>query len=262
MAVSFSVIPMNSEFSEEICGLIPFYNNAKTVDATAEKTLKYLRHCILVDDGSTDGGAETLRDRPGQVLLKHTANQGKGAAVMTGAKYALQHGFKYVLQIDADAQHNPDDIPEFLSTLRENPGTVIIGYREFDHTTPKSSRFGRWFGTLWFRIETLGVPIKDTQCGFRIYPAPIFNTLDIRCSRMDFDVEILILAAQHGIKIIEIPIQVRYFTGDDRVTHFRPLQDNWLMAKLHFKKTWALCIHWPALLENRRQYQSRRETRG
>lgn len=239
-----------------ICALIPFYNNRKTVDSVAAEVHKQIPDLILVNDGATDGSENTITPRPGQLTLTHACNKGKGAAVKTGAEYALKNGFTHVLQIDSDAQHNPAYIPEFIEKIHENPDCVIAGYREFGPHVPRASRFGRWFGNLWFKIETLGYPIKDTQCGFRAYPTRLFDNLPSRHNRMAFDVEILILALEKELHIIHLALEVRYFEGDERITFYRPFRDNLTMSSLHCIRTWMLLAKWPVFLKMRKEKKS------
>ena len=236
-----------------ICGLIPFYNNHATVANIAERAWKHLLDLILVDDGSYDGSAQTIQMKPGMRLIRHEYNCGKGAAVKTGIRHAIDSGFSHILQLDADGQHNPDDIPKFLSISERHPDACIIGSRDRTDNLPIASKFGRKFGNFWFKIETLGYPISDTQCGFRVYPLKLFDTAISKCNRMDFDVEILILAIRHGFDLIDLPVTVNYFSDDRRVTHFLPFLDNWLMSKLHFRMTWSVLLHWPAYLHARRK---------
>ncbi len=158
---------MRPESPYKVCIIIPFYNNRLTVDSVAEQTYEYVQDIILINDGSTDGSEKVIKDRTGQIILHHDKNRGKGAAAMTGARHALKLGFTHFIQIDADEQMDPADIPAFLACMNENPESVIVGGRFFDHTVPRSSRFGRWFSNLWFSIETLGYPSPDTQCGYR-----------------------------------------------------------------------------------------------
>jgi glycosyltransferase involved in cell wall biosynthesis len=238
--------------NQAICGVIPCFNNVSTAPDTVKAALSYLDHVIFVDDGSTDGTASSLSDHARLTVLSHRENRGKGAAVKTGAAHAIRSNFTHILQMDADGQHNPDDIPRFLSTHAQNPEALLVASRANQDALPPSSQFGRWFGNLWFKLETLGCHLSDTQCGFRLYPLSLFECAQSRCNRMDFDVEILVLAARLGFRLIDMPVTVTYFEGDERVSHFLPFLDNLLMSKLHFRMTWSLLVQWPSLLESRR----------
>ena len=219
------------------CAIVPFINNHRTVAQVVDKVRAHLPDVIAVDDGSTDGSADTLEPFPGLALLAHEVNRGKGAAVKTGAAEARARGFSHVLQIDADDQHDADDIPRFLEAARERPEAVFAGERIFDEHVPGSSRFGRRFGVFWYRLETGFHPLADTQCGFRVYPLALFDRVRVGGDRMDFDAEVLVRAVWAGLPVIGVATRVRYFPEEERVSHFRPCLDNVLFSSLHCRLT-------------------------
>ena len=237
--------------SYRICAVIPFYNNAGTVDDIAARTRNFVPYIILVNDGSTDGSEQRIRNRSGQIILHHCTNSGKGAAIKTGAGYALENGFTHFVTIDADGQLAPEEIPSLVRVSRTDNDAIVIGSRYFGEDVPLASRFGRWFSNLWFRIETLGYPVQDSQCGFRIYPSSLFESLMSRCNHMDFEAEILVLALRKGYGISQVPVSVRYFSSGNRVTHFRPFYDNFLFTLLHSRMCFLIFIYWPVLLHAR-----------
>ena len=243
----------------KVCAVIPFFNNHKTVAQVINEVRKYIPDVIAVDDGSTDGSLENAK-AVNPILIQHTVNSGKGAAIKTAARYAIEHQFTHMIQIDADHQHDPAQIPLFLRAIQKYPEAVLAGYRYFDLSVPFLSRFGRWFGNLWFKIETLGAPIYDTQCGFRAYPITLFQQINSKCNRMDFDVEILIQAIKNAYIILNLEVDVRYFKGQERVTHFHPFLDNWRMSRLHFLETWKLLADWPKLVRSRKIYKQMNES--
>lgn len=248
-----------SNNTDRVCILIPFFNNPATVNEVAHRCYAYMRDIFLINDGSTDGSETTIELLPGMRLLHQSVNRGKGVAVRTGAYAALADGFTHCIQIDADLQHNPDNIPSFINSHFRSPTAIIIGTRQMDRSMPLLSRFGRWFGNLWVRIETLGVRVDDTQCGYRLYPLSVFNTIHFDQDRMAFDVEVIVKSVRCGYPIINLEIPVTYFTGSDRITHFHLIRDNWEMSKLHFQFTWGCLIHWPCMLNSRfvSSYRSR-----
>lgn len=217
------------------CALIPLFNNRQTIANVVRRVQRHLRDVIVVDDGSLDGGGDTLEPGGGLVTLRHDRNRGKGAAVKTGADRAREMGFTHVVQIDADGQHDTDDVPRFVEASQQEPDAVIVGertYREEDDV-PGSSLFGRRFSAMWYRIETGDSRPDDTQCGFRVYP---LRRLDLRSAlgnRMEFDHEILVRARWRGLVLQPVSTQVRYFSGDERVTSFRPFWDNLRFSVMH-----------------------------
>ena len=103
-------------------------------------------------------------------LIEHDNNQGKGGAVITGLKAAFADGFTHALQVDADGQHQLDDIPKMLAKAVQHPNSVISGLPQYDASIPKGRLYGRYLTHFWVWIETLSLQIKDSMCGFRVYP--------------------------------------------------------------------------------------------
>jgi len=217
----------------KVCALIPLHDNGRTVDSVVQRVREYIPDVIVVDDGSSDGGAETIQPFDGLVVLRHERNRGKGAAVKTGVEQARSRGFTHVLQIDADDQHDPDDIPRFLEAARADPTAVIAGERIFDDTVPGTSVFGRRFGVFWYRLETGGHPLTDNQCGFRVYPMALFDRVRVRGNHMEFDSEILVRAVWAGLPVHGLATRVRYFPEGERVSSYRPFLDNLRFSILH-----------------------------
>ena len=171
-----------------ICGLIPCFNNGDTVGDVVEALLAHLDAVIVVDDGSTGGGPGALPPREGLTVVSHDQNRGKGAAVRTGMEQARAAGFTHVLQMDADGQHDTDDISRFVEAARRSPRTLFAGERIWDDNAPRSSKFGWSFGMFWYHYETDDHPLTDTQCGFRMYPLELLDRVTVLGDRMEFDV--------------------------------------------------------------------------
>jgi len=222
-----------------VCGLIPLFNHGETVAGVAAALREHLDRVLVVDDGSTDGGADRLpADDPGLVVVRLPVNRGKGAAVKEGLLLARSQGYTHVLQVDADAQHDPADIPRFLEAGRREPGTLWTGERVFDADAPGRSRFGRRFGMFWWRVETGNRTLTDTQCGYRLYPLDGLPPLEVLGDRMDFDVEVLVRSLWLGTPVRGIPTRVRYGPPESRRSHFRPFRDNLRMTGMHAR----LCL--------------------
>ncbi len=219
------------------CALVPLFDNGGTVAGVVARLLERLPHVIVVDDGSRDGGPDTLPKRPDLTLLCHQRNRGKGAAVRTGLRAARGLGFTHVVQVDADAQHDIEDIPRFLAQSAANPTAVLAGERIWDDNAPNSSRFGHRFGMFWWRLETENHPLRDTQCGFRVYPTNLLDTVPARADRMAFDVEVLARSVLAGIPVLGVPTRIRYAPPGEHHSHFRPFLDNAQMSALHARLT-------------------------
>ena len=222
-----------------ICGLIPVYNNPMTLERVVSRVQAYLDTVIIVDDGSTDDTrsiAERLAaDSAMQVYLKRLPrNSGKGAAVQAGQQLALENGFTHALQVDADGQHNLEDIPQFIARAQENPRALIAGSPVFGADIPAVRRHGRKLTTLVTAIEAGSLSLPDAMCGFRIYPLAAILSLGRISKRMIYDPEVLVRASWAGIPIVTVATRVRYLSAEEGgVSHFRMVRDNVINVFVH-----------------------------
>lgn len=215
--------------------LIPVYDHGASLRHVVLAALRQHPHVIVVDDGCTDGGPESLAGLPAH-LVRHERNRGKGAAIRSGAAAAVALGYTHVITLDADGQHKAEDIPAFLAAIEESPWSIIIGARDFNvPNVPGSSRFGRKFSQFWMFVQT-GLNISDMQSGFRAYPVGILERVVCSDSGYSFEIEIVVRAAWAGFAIREIPVQVFYPPREERRSHFKALADNlritWLNTRL------------------------------
>lgn len=230
-----SNLDYNNKFS--VWGVIPTYNNAATIRDVVERTLKQqLDGVLVIDDGSSDCDvAQILSDITGVTVLKHERNMGKGKAILTALRYLNERGdVTYMITIDGDAQHYPEDVENFLPILAEDDHSIIIGARDFSgEHIPRSSNFGRRFSNFWIMVET-GCKVDDAQSGFRAYPVKYISQLRFLSSHYSFEIEVLAKAAWAGITLKNIPIRVWYPENPkDRVSSFRPFFDNFRIALIN-----------------------------
>ncbi len=235
--------------------VVPVYDHA----AGAERLVARLRQdghtCILVDDGSEAGQAarlNALADPPAVTVLRLPHNRGKGAAVMTGLRHAAGHGHSHALQIDADGQHDPAEIAGFLQAARAEPRAVICGVPRYDASAPWGRRVGRWLTHVWVWVHTLSFQVRDSMCGFRVYPLePTRELLDEQPlgERMDFDTEILVHLVWRGVPLVNRPTPVRY--PQDGVSHFRMGRDNLRITAMHVRLFFGMLWRAPRLLLRR-----------
>ena len=234
------------------CAVIPVYNHEHAIGAVVEKVIAQGLPVILIDDGSSDACArelDRLSQGPSVTLERHPKNRGKGAAVVTGMRAARERGFTHALQIDADGQHALADIPRFLAEADMYPRHVICGRPVFDESIPKARYYGRYLthGMVWF--ETLSLEIRDSMCGFRLYPLALVTRLlepGRLGTRMDFDTEILVRLYWRDIHTRWIDTRVTY--PADGVSHFRMLRDNLRMISLHIRLSLGMILRLPILL--------------
>ncbi len=245
----FSVAPMIKP-----CAVIPVFNHAGAVTAVVSGVLAERLSCIIVDDGSAPACAAILDNfasaAPSRVtLLRHPANRGKGAAVLTGVRYAAQAGYSHALQIDADGQHRIEDIARFLEQAVAHPHAVIIGCPRYDYSVPQFRLWARYLTHVWVSINTLSRQIEDSMCGFRVYPLAPLVELDRQLklgARMSFDIEILVRLYWAGIEIVNVPTAVSY--PKDGTSHFRGWLDNLLISRLHATLFFGMLLRLPTLI--------------
>ena len=239
------------------CVLIPVYDHEHAVEAVVRAVLAHGVRCILVDDGSGPGCASVLDAlalaEPQQVtLLRHAENLGKGAAMVTGFAAAAAAGYTHLLQIDADGQHRIADIPRFLEHARRHPDAVIVGYPVYDASVPALRLYARYLTHLCVWLNTLSFDIKDSMCGFRVYPlVPVLALIGRRRigRRMNFDTDIIVRLYWDGLDIVNAPTRVRYPL--DGVSHFRLCYDNVLITRMHLTHLLGMLLRLPALLARR-----------
>jgi len=242
------------------CVVIPVYNHEHAVGVVTSAVLALGLPCILVDDGSTPacaGVLDTLADgAPGAItLLRHEVNRGKGAAVLTGMRHAADAGHSHALQIDADGQHSTADIPRFLAQAAANPAALIVGCPQYDESVPAARLYARYLTHVWVWINTLSLQVRDSMCGFRVYPlAPLLALAERRRlgERMDFDIEVLVRLCWDGLHVVNVPTRVVYPL--DGVSHFRIWLDNLLISRMHAALFCGMLLRLPKLLLHARRW--------
>lgn len=209
-----------------VCIVIPTYNNEASIVRVVQDARQYCDDVLVVNDGSTDGTLRQLQSLQGITLISYKPNHGKGYALGTGFQKALQMGFDYAVTMDADGQHYASETEKLIVANRRWPQQLIIGKRQLEGIhRPAGSVFANHFANFWFMVQTLR-HISDTQTGFRLYPLrQVAPFLKLITSRYEAELELLVLAAWHGIGLREVPVRVFYPKREDRVSHFRPFRD-------------------------------------
>lgn len=230
---------------ERICVIVPTYNNEGTIADILHRIMNYTRNIIVVNDGCTDRTEEILKrlDGPEIIVVDNGRNRGKGVALKEGFKAAIYHGFEYAITIDADAQHFPEDIPLFIEAYLKNKGSIIVGERTLDASIMRQgSNFANKFSNFWFRLQT-GIKMKDTQCGYRLYPLTLSHSGMIITSRYESELEFLVFSAWRGIPIVSIPIRIYYPPKEKRISHFHPFYDFFRISILNTILTFAAIVY-------------------
>ena len=245
---------MNS-ISFKPCAIIPVFNHQQKIAIVLLRLHEFNLPCIVIDDGSDVDCAQVLNELAQQhdwISLQRLAqNSGKGAAVCHGLAYAQIQGYTHALQVDADGQHDLNDVPLFLAQAQENPTAVISGWRSYD-AMPAGRRSGRKLTDFWVCVNTLSTRLKDSMCGYRLYPLlPTMKLLECKKigARMDFDTDILVRLYWQGLDVKNVPTKIVY--QDDIPSHFHILKDNLRISWMHTRLFFGMLPRIPRLLKRR-----------
>ncbi len=189
-----------------IWAVIPAYNEEKDIAVIIKKTKKYVDKVVVVDDGSRDKTKEAA-EKTGAVVLRHIVNLGKGATLKTGCDFAVKKGAKSIIVLDADAQHNPEDIPRFAEKLRRYD--IVFSYRKMGSKMPLVLRFGNWFISNVVSL-LYGIRLSDTQCGYRAFSKEAYMKVRWNATDYSMESEMISRAGKQKLKYVQIPIQTIY----------------------------------------------------
>lgn len=247
---------MNNAFKPAI--VIPVYNHEEAIEHTLKQVLEFSHPVALIDDGSKaecQKVLEKLAKEHGDLvyLVRLNINSGKGGAVKAGMRFLLDQGFSHALQIDADGQHDISDIPLFMQTAKKAQASLICGVPIYDDSVPKHRYYSRYLTHIWVWINTLSFSIKDSMCGFRVYPLSQTCKLIDRTScgnRMSFDTEVAVRWVWANNKVINIPTKILY--PENGISHFNAVKDNVLISAMHTRLFFGMLLRLPVLLWNKR----------
>lgn len=192
------------------CILIPVFNGAQTIRHIIRGIKAFTSDIIIVNDGSTDD-TKLIAQKQGVTILEHPENRGKGASLRTGFEYILKNTtFEYIMVMDADGQHSPKFIKDFLKVAEESKADLIIGNRMQDISNMPLIR--RWTNkTMSFIISSLTrQSIPDTQCGYRLLKRRLLENIKLETSNYDTESEILLKATKKHFKIASVRISTIY----------------------------------------------------
>jgi glycosyltransferase involved in cell wall biosynthesis len=208
--------------------IIPSLNAERTLAKVVEDARRQIETVLVIDDGSSDRTSEVARNG-GAIVLRHDINRGKGAALKTGFTWALEQGYEAVITLDADGQHLPGEIPKFLSEWRANGADLIIGGRAhlFQHMLPRRRNANRF--SAWCISKAAGVPVADSQSGFRLYSSKLLRAMELHTDGFDMESEVIVRAGRRGFRIVSIPIDLGFVDGI-ATSHYKPLKDTLRIA--------------------------------
>ncbi|MCP4325680.1 MAG: glycosyltransferase family 2 protein [Alteromonadales bacterium] len=233
--------------------VIPNYNHHLVIADTIKALVAFGLPIILVDDGSNEETQQVLADIDSYfhqvTLIRREKNGGKGAAVQTGLAAAYQAGWSHALQVDADGQHDLSDVDRMLKLSISHPKALLSGRPIYDDSISKGRYYGRFITHFWVYLETLSTDIKDSMCGFRVYPLAAYNQLSQSSSlgnKMDFDIEVMVKLHWQGVPMRFVETKVHY--PENGLSHFNVFDDNVLISLMHTRLFFGMLWRLPKLI--------------
>jgi glycosyltransferase involved in cell wall biosynthesis len=206
--------------------VVPCFNEGSSIAPLVNAIRRHLPAVIVVDDGSTDETPAVARTA-GAEVVRHERNLGKGAALKTGLSLALKRGIEWVLTLDGDGQHAPDDLPAFVACAEETGARLVVGNRMHNAEAIPwlRRRVNRWMSRKI--SEGAGRHLPDTQCGFRLIHLETWAGLPLKTEHFEVESEMLFAFLSAGYRVEFVPVQV---IGRSRNSHINPVADTfrWL----------------------------------
>ena len=221
-----------------VAALIPAYREERFIGDVVRRARQHVSWVLVIDDGSDDATAEAAQAAGAEVII-HPHNAGKGIALQTGLRDLVMRGYDYIMILDADGQHLPEEIPRFLDAAVELQARLIVGNRM--HHTESMPWNRRWTNKFMSSQISLlcGQRVPDTQCGFRLIHREIVPRLlgNHRSGHFQYETEMLVLTSWGGQKIGAVPVSTVY---GEETSSINPLRDAVrffaLMARYWFKR--------------------------
>ena len=237
------------------CFLIPVYNHAALLKQTISRFLTFRIPIVIVDDGSNEENKAILKkiktNNPDIVLIGNTGNNGKGYAIKQGIAYCKRHAIDFAFQVDADNQHSLSAVPAFLnrSKAQKSIKHSIIGYPIYDDTVPFIRKDGRKVSNFFVSVTTLTPHVRDSLCGFRIYPVAetwkIYRN-PLISKRMPIEMELLTRLYWNGVSIIYLPVDVTYPKNGS--SHYKAFRDTVILSAKHAFLCCEMFFRFPFIL--------------
>jgi glycosyltransferase involved in cell wall biosynthesis len=211
------------DWKRQCAALIPCFNEAGRIARVIDGVRRHLPNVIVVDDGSTDATQQEAAGA-GATVIRCTTNRGKGAALRAGWWQARRTGFTWVLSLDGDGQHAPDDIPEFFACAEQTSAHLVIGNRMgHGETMPPLRRWANgWMSRCLSNLT--GMDLPDSQCGFRLAHLDTMLRLPLAASGFVIESETLVAFLAAGERVEFVPIKVIYGPGQSKIC---PFLDTW-----------------------------------
>jgi glycosyltransferase involved in cell wall biosynthesis len=213
---------------ETVVAIIPAYSEERFIAQVVRQVLPYVKEVLVIDDGSPDGTASNA-EAVGAIVVRHSTNLGKGAALKTGLRCGAAGDARFFLFLDGDGQHDPSDIPAFFAAINDSGADLIVGNRMNDPgSMPLVRRLTNQFMS-WQIGKVCKVTLPDSQCGFRLARKELLPVLMASGDRFEFETESIILAVRRRFRIGFVPIRTIYASQRSKV---RPLHDTLRYVRL------------------------------
>jgi len=207
--------------SARVAAIIPAFNEGGTIARVVAGVTPHVQRVIVVDDGSADATVERAR-AAGAEVITHPRNQGKGCAVRAGLERAFAGDFTHVLLLDGDMQHLPDEAPALIAEAERTGAAIVLGERLFDRSRMPWGRYlANRVGSRvlsWF----VGVPVRDTQCGFRVFRVDALRRAPLTARGYEIETEMLVKVTRRGGRLASVPVTAVYA---GQVSKLRPVPD-------------------------------------
>lgn len=232
---SFLLIPKKDiQGNSSIIAIIPAYNEEKNIGRVIQETKKYVSSIIVVDDGSNDNTFQIAKNM-NVIAIRNEGNKGKSGALKVGFHKALKEVAEIFIILDADGQHNPEEIPLFLNKIRKG-FDLVIGARKFNEAFMPKMRILANFISSYLVSWVCGFRVEDSQSGYRVLRREVLETIELTSNRFQIDTEMIIKSSKYGFKVGFIPIETIYHPEARSRVHqiIDPLKFIYLMVRLTF----------------------------
>lgn len=218
---------------EDICALIPCYNGVPVIKGIIGVLKDKGLEVVVVDDGSTDDTLQVSREA-GAIVLRNAVNRGKGVALVKGFKYVVEKGYKAVIILDSDGQHDPEEIDGFIDCFREKNSGLVIGTRMHD---PKGMPMIRRLTNMYLShllSKITGVKVTDSQSGYRLIKTGLLKDMELTSRHFEIESEIFLEACRLNARVDEVPIKTIY--RSKLISMINPIIDT--LRFVRFITTW------------------------
>jgi glycosyltransferase involved in cell wall biosynthesis len=206
----------------KLIAVIPAFNEAARVGPVVRQSRSFVEMVVVVDDGSRDDTA-AVAEAAGAQVVRHEQNRGKGAAIQTGLRYLQESGADAAVFLDADGQHDPNEIPRLAAAAEATGAVIVVGSRMADVTAMPRVRLWTNRFMSWLTSKLARQAVADSQCGYRLVRREVVADLRFSTAHFETETEMLIQAGRAGHRMVSVPVRTIYPAG--RQSHIRPLRD-------------------------------------